>query len=196
VRGFITFVLAAAFVLVVFSIRSTAEQEGVAAQVQKLEKKYYFEMDAKHALRESVRRGAREAEIGFAKCAASGNCEKSLREMVEEGVGARIAALAVHLEGNGRWEAQMWCGRTSEEELGEIAQAGNPGKTLCAQCKSAKDGCGKFVDVDVVRKTVRLQKAEVLLGVGEISVVGFGALEREGEISFESYFPPWIEIGY
>ncbi|VVB58950.1 Uncharacterised protein [Candidatus Anstonella stagnisolia] len=195
-RGFITFVLAAAFVLAVFSIYGAAKTEDSAAQVQKLEKKYYFEMDVKRAIGEGVRQGAAEAEAEFAKCAAEGNCKKGLSEYMREKIGERISTLALYLEGDRDWDIALWCGKTSGDELEGIALRGNPATAMCVQCKSAKEGCGGFVDVDFARRVVRLQKGDVFLGTGEISAIGFGAAEKNGEVYFESYFPPWLEIKY
>ena len=201
-RGFITFVLAAVFVLIALSFYHSENSADAAMQVQKLEKKYYFEMDVKRAIGESVRNGAREAEMEFAKCAAEGNCRKGLQELMREKMGARIGALAQYLEGNKKWNVVLWCGKTSEEELLGIAQelgnsgAGASGAAICAQCKSAEEGCGEFVDVDLARRVVRLQKGEIFFRGGEFSAVGFGASEKNGETSFEAYFPPWVEIGY
>lgn len=195
-RGFITFVLAGALVLALVSMYSGARGESVALQVQKLEKKYYFEMDVKRAIAQGAREGVGEAEREFAACAAEGNCKKGLRELAQEKVGARIAALAQYLEANPEWKVMMWCGRTSEEELGEIAMGGNPAGEMCAQCKSASEWCGELVEVDFARRVVRLQGGELLLGMGEFYAVGFGAVGRDGEIPFEAYFPPWLEISY
>ena len=197
VKGFITFLLAGALIVVLVSFGAQGERGRAMGQAGALEDKYYFEMGLKSAIQRSASVGAREGEAAFIACSATGSCKQGLGQMVAHGVGARISQLAAHTEEKEGWKTRVWCGKTTEGGLEGLAvlQENAQQALLCEGCARAEEGCGHLVNVDLAGRTVSLGKRGAIWGEG-FEVVGFGALKEGGEISFEAYFPPEIWIAY